>query len=59
MINVPRLNELAVTNLLNQVKRDPALSVYLPDLSEKGTINRQYLYNVSLDGVTQPPAAAT
>jgi hypothetical protein len=40
IINVPKLNELAVTNLINQVKADNYVMKYLPDLTDKKSVNR-------------------
>ena len=50
MVNVPRMPELSVQQLIGKVASDKILAKYLPDLvAEEGkfrTINRQYLFNV-------------
>jgi hypothetical protein len=51
MVVVPRLPELSVTNLLDDVANDPVLRSHLPDLRDvdgkiKLNMNRQYLFNV-------------
>lgn len=48
MISVPKLGELAVVALLEEVKKDAEVSKYLPDIRSRGSISRQYLYNVNL-----------
>jgi len=51
MVVVPRLPELRVPALLDEVANDPLLRSYLPDLRDvegkiKLNMNRQYLFNV-------------
>jgi hypothetical protein len=50
MVNVPKIPELSVTNLLADVVRDAKLKQYLPDLTDSEgrikTISRQFLFNI-------------
>ena len=50
MVNVPKMPELSVANLMVTVAKDRLLQSYLPDLiDEQGktrAINRRYLFNI-------------
>ena len=46
VINVPRMAELSVKSLINAAREDPDISQYLPAISEKKVINREYLFNI-------------
>ena len=50
IVNVPKMPELTVTNLLRDAVNDKLLNSYLPDLvgyeGKLKTINRQFLFNV-------------
>lgn len=48
-MNVPRLEELSAKNLIEQVKSDKEVMLFLPDLRGKNTFNREFLFNVSLE----------
>ena len=48
IINVPKLNELTVASLIYQVKNDEVVRRYLPKIEDKRSVNRQFLYNVSI-----------
>ena len=51
MVNVPRMPELSVENLIKDVVKDKKINRFLPDLYDEvsgrmKTINRQYLFNI-------------
>ena len=48
MVHVPRLQELSAINLIEQVKEDPVLLQFLPELKGLKPINREYLFNVKI-----------
>ena len=47
MIDVPKYQELAVKNLINDMMEDPMINQYLPDISHKGRpIDRKFFFNI-------------
>eukprot|EP00347_Sterkiella_histriomuscorum_P003784 403362955 len=46
IISVPKLNELSVINLISDIKNEPDICKYLPDIKDGKLISRQFLYNI-------------
>jgi hypothetical protein len=45
-VHVPRVAEFKVKGLLEMARKDELVSKYLPDVSEKRVMNRQFLFTV-------------
>jgi hypothetical protein len=46
MINVPRMPELSAKYLIRMAKADPVINRFLPDLTDRAILNKEYLFNV-------------
>jgi hypothetical protein len=46
MINVPRMPELAAKDILKFAKQDPEINFFLPHLTDKAILNKEFLFNV-------------
>lgn len=46
IVHVPRLEELSAKNLIDQVKQDKEVMLFLPDLRNKQTFNREFMFNI-------------
>ena len=46
IINVPRMAELAAKDILKFARNDPEINFYLPPLTDKAVLNKEYLFNV-------------
>jgi hypothetical protein len=46
IVNVPRMPELSVKSLIDLAYADEQIRQYLPEITGKKILNRQYLFNV-------------
>ena len=46
-VDVPRLPELSVKNMLEEAHADPDISIYLPEMTPKRQLSREWLFSVN------------